>query len=75
MTSLLEQAVDTARNLPPQRQDEIAQIMLLFAGDESSLIELSDEEYASFDISIEQANRGEFASDDEIKAIWARHGL
>ncbi len=30
---------------------------------------------ASFEASLTEAERGEFATDDEIRAIWAKHGL
>jgi predicted transcriptional regulator len=75
MTSLLEQAVNAARNLPSHRQDEIAQIMLNLAGNNFNLVELTAEEDAAIALSIEAADRGEFASDEEVKKMWAKHGL
>jgi len=32
-------------------------------------------EEASFDKSLAQAERGKFATDEQIRAIWAKHGL
>ncbi len=75
MTLLLEHAVNTARALPIQRQNEIAQIMLSFAGNQREVAQLSDEENAAITLSVEAANCGEFASDKEIKDMWAKHGL
>lgn len=74
MTKLFEQAIEATRTLPPELQDEIARLMLAFGQDESD-DELSPEEEASLAVSLAQADRGEFASDEEIKAIWAKHGL
>lgn len=37
--------------------------------------ELSPEETASLAISRSQAARGEFASDDDVRAVWAKHDL
>jgi len=75
MTELLDQAFQTVRGLPPETQDALARILLQLAGDDQSALQLSAEDEASFDASFAQAERGEFATDDQIKAIWAKHGL
>jgi hypothetical protein len=75
MTKLLEQAVRTLRGLPRDTQDGLARILLQLAGDDPSIIRLSPEAEESFKASFSQAERGEFATDDEIRAIWAKHGL
>ncbi|HME84248.1 MAG TPA: hypothetical protein VKG91_06775 [Roseiarcus sp.] len=75
MTQLLEQAVQTLRGLPPETQDALARILLQLAGDDQSKVRLSAEEEASFEASLAQAEHREFATDDQIKAIWAKHGL
>jgi hypothetical protein len=38
-------------------------------------VRLSADEEASFEASFAQAEYREFATDDQIKAIWAKHGL
>jgi hypothetical protein len=75
MTELLERAVQTLRALTPETQDALARILLQLAGDDPTIARLSADEEASFDISFAQAERGEFATDDEIRAIWAEHNL
>ncbi|WP_044562112.1 hypothetical protein [Azospirillum sp. B4] len=75
MTRLLEQAVEAVRVLPDAVQDELAHVLLQLAGLEQAAVELTDEEMAGLEESLAQAERGEFASDDEIQAIWAKHGL
>ena len=75
MTRLFEQAVATVSALPDEQQDDIARILLQLAGVEQSSDLLTVEEEADLDASIAEAERGEFASDDEIRAIWAKHGL
>lgn len=74
MTQLLEQAVATVAKLPDDRQDELARVLLQLAGYEQEPYELSAEEEADLDASIAAEQRGEFATDDEIRAIWAKHG-
>jgi hypothetical protein len=75
MTKLLEQAVETVRGLPPEIQDELARMLLQLAGEDQPVLQLNAEESASFDVSLAQADRGEFASDEQVRAIWAKHGL
>ena len=75
MTDLLEKAVETARKLPLDMQDDIARMVLLLAGEDHSVIELTPAEEASFAISLAQADRREFASDDQVQAVWSKHGL
>lgn len=75
MTPLLEHAVETVRGLPPETQDALARILLQFSGADQPVIELTAEEAASFEESLAEAARGEFATDEQVRAIWAKHGL
>jgi hypothetical protein len=75
MTKLLEQAVEAARALPPAMQDELARILLQLAGEDQPVIQLTPEEASSLAASLAQAARGEFATDEQVRAIWAKHGL
>jgi hypothetical protein len=75
MTKLLEQAVETVRGLPAEMQDELARMLLQLAGEGQPLFQLSPEEEASLDESLAQADRGEFATDEQVRAIWAKRNL
>jgi hypothetical protein len=75
MTKLLDQAFEAARNLPPAMQDDMARVIMALTGDEPPVIQLTPEEEASFDESLAQAARGEFATDEQMRAIWSKHGL
>jgi hypothetical protein len=75
MTKLFEQAVETVRALPPEMQDDLARMLLQLAGEDQAVVQLTPEEEASFDESLAQADRGEFATDEQVRAIWAKHGL
>ena len=75
MTELLEKAVATVRELPPDQQDHIARAVLALAGDTAQPVyRFSPEEAAELDESEAAARRGDFATDAEIRAIWAKHG-
>jgi hypothetical protein len=72
--SLLEQAVQTVSVPPDDVQDQFASILLQLAGVEQPPIPLTGEEEADLDGSLAEAERGEFATDEEVRAIWAKYG-
>lgn len=75
MTKLLEQAVSAARNLPTEMQDDIARIMLSYAGDDERIIELSPEEEADLIEAQAEMARGEFATEAEVQTILSKYRL
>lgn len=75
MTKLLDQALEIVRALPADAQNDIARIVLQLAGNDSAPIALSAEERAAINESKAAAARGEFATDEQIRAVWAKHGL
>ncbi len=76
MTDLLERAVAAARELPPDVQDDIARIVLTIAADEEpEPVALSPAERAAIATSKAAAARGEFATDEQVRALWAKYGL
>lgn len=75
MTKLLEQAVETVRGLPPEVQDDLARILLQLAGKDQPVVQLSAADEASLAESLAQADRGEFATDEQVRAIWAKYDL
>jgi predicted transcriptional regulator len=76
MTKLLDQALAAARSLPPDAQDEIARVVLRLTGaDDKPPVALTPEEQAAIAASKAAAARGEFATEEEVLAVWAKHGL
>jgi hypothetical protein len=75
MTKLFDQAVEAVRALPPDAQDDIARILLQLAGSDTEPVALSPEEREAIAASKAAAARGEFATDEEVRATWAKHGL
>lgn len=75
MTKLLEQAIEAARQLSSEEQDELARVIMEVVGSgtaQGSYV-LSDEEWASMQESLAQADRGEFATQEEIEAVFAKY--
>jgi len=77
MTKLLAQALAAARRLPPEAQDDIAHVVLRLTGaDQEAPVPLTPEEQAAVAASkAAAAARGEFATDEQVRAVWAKHGL
>ena len=75
MTRLLDQAVATVSTFPDDVQDELAHLLLQCVGAEPSISALTPEEEADLDASLAEEERGEFATDAEVRAMWAKHGL
>ena len=76
MTVLLDKALEAARRLPADVQDDIARVVLQLAGtDDEPAVPLTPEEQAAVAASKAAAARGEFATDEQVRAVWAKHGL
>jgi hypothetical protein len=75
MTQLFETAVATVSTLPDDVQDELGHLLLQRGGAEQVMGSLIAEEEAELDASIEEESRGEFATDEQVKAMWAKRGL
>jgi len=75
MTQLLEHAVETVRGLPSEMQDDLARLLLQLAGEDQPAIPLTADERVAIDASKAAAARGEFATDEQVRAVWAKHGL
>jgi predicted transcriptional regulator len=76
MTKLLDQAIEAARRLSPDEQDDIARAILQLTGaDEASPVPLTPDERHAIAESKAAAARGEFATEDEVRAVWSKHGV
>ena len=75
MTKLLEEALEAVRRLPMESQDEIARAMLALAGSGPEPERLTPDERAAIEWSKAAATRGEFASDQQVRDVWGKHGL
>lgn len=77
MMNLLDQALQAARTLPAAAQDDIARIVLQLALPDAAEqpVALSPAERAAVRASKAAAARGEFATDEQIRTVWAKHGL
>lgn len=76
MTKLLDEAVEAVRRLPSDDQDDIARAIIQLAGSGlAAPVVLSPEEREAIARSKVAASRSEFATDEQVRAVWAKHGL
>lgn len=71
MTERLDRAIASVRNLDPEAQDRIASAMLSLL-DEDEPEEIDPEHLPDVLASLAEADRGEFASDEAVRAIFER---
>lgn len=69
----LQKALEAAKAWPPQRQDAAADLLEQLDRLESEPYELSAEERANIEEPPDGVRRGEFATDAEVAAIFARY--
>jgi hypothetical protein len=75
MTDLLDRAMKTARALSPEMQDEIARLVLAYAGRDEAVIELTADEVADLVEAQAERMRGDFATEAEVEAVLSKYRL
>lgn len=73
MTKLMEKAIAKLRRLPMERQDELAEVILNLA--QEATYELTAEQVSDVQAALREADRGEFASEAQLVALWKKFGL
>jgi predicted transcriptional regulator len=68
MTRVLEDAIAKVRKLPEDRQAYVAEVLEQIAAAGSDLFTVPEDHRAAVVEGLEQAERGEFVSDDEMAA-------
>ncbi|WP_213774131.1 hypothetical protein [Bradyrhizobium sp. dw_78] len=74
MTKVLEDAIEKVRRLPEDRQAYVAEVLEQIAAAGSDLFSIPEEHRAAVLEGLEQAERGEFMSDDEMASLWKKCG-
>lgn len=75
MTKLLERGIEAIKALPEDRQDMAGEILLWLAGKEDFEYTLTPEQLEDVKIGLGEAERGEFATEEEMAATWKKFGL
>jgi hypothetical protein len=72
MTDLMEKALAAVSRWPRERQDEAAEMLLALDRLGSAGYVASAAELVAIDEALEQGKRGEFATEAEVEAAFAR---
>lgn len=73
MTKLFLKGIEAVQALPPERQDLAGELLLMLADQRE--YELTPEQLEDLKLSLAEAERGEFATDEEVAVMWKQFGL
>jgi hypothetical protein len=74
MTKLLDIAIEAAKDLPAEMQDEIAGILLSFMGeDKGEVYQLTPEEEADLAEADREIERGDVVCEEDVRAVLAKY--
>lgn len=68
----IEAILERVRTWPPERQEDAANMLLAMEAEGTTPYELSEEELRDLEEGLREADRGEFATDEEVAAVFAR---
>ena len=68
----IEAIFDRVRTWPAERLDDVAAVLLAME-EANEDDELTDEDWADLEEGLAEADRGEFATDEEVKAVFDRY--
>jgi predicted transcriptional regulator len=69
----IKEIFERVRTWPLDRQQDAAEMLLRMEQQGTGVYELSEEEEAEIKLALEEAERGEFATDEEMKALFDRY--
>jgi predicted transcriptional regulator len=69
----IEAVFDRVRTWPLERQDDAAEMLLMMEEQGVAPYELSEEERVEIEAALAEADRGEFATDEEVEAVFNRY--
>ena len=75
MTKLFEQGIEAVRGLPEDRQDLAGELLLALAARNEPRYSLTPDQIEDVKLAIAEADRGDFASEEEMAALWKKCGL
>jgi len=75
MTKMMKEAIAVLQELPEERQETIARAILDYASHDEGVYHLTDDERAEVREGLAEIERGEIASDDEVRTVYTRIGV
>jgi truncated hemoglobin YjbI len=75
MMKILEDAIEKVRKLPEERQVYVAEVLEQIAAAGSDVFTVPEEHRAAVLEGLEQAERGQLMTEEEMAALWKKCGL
>jgi predicted transcriptional regulator len=75
MIKILEEAIQKVGALPEEKQAFAAEVLEHIAASDREVFHIPEEHRAAVLEGLQQAERGEFATDEEMAALWKKCGL
>ena len=72
-TKLLEDVLERVETWPKERREDAAWLLMSMEVQDASPYRLTDEQREQVRAALEEAERGEFASDEEVAAVFDRY--
>ncbi|HEX8166708.1 MAG TPA: hypothetical protein VF601_13085 [Beijerinckiaceae bacterium] len=69
----IEQIFERVRTWPPERQEDAAQMLLRMEEQGIEPYKLDEDERREIEAALAEAERGEFANDEEVEAVFNRY--
>jgi hypothetical protein len=73
MIKTLQDVLRRVEAWPRERQEEAARVLLELEAGEEPVYQFTDEEAADIDEALREIERGEVASEEEVKAVFNRY--
>jgi len=74
MTKLLDEGIQAVRELPADRQDMAGELLLTLAASQPQY-SLTAEQVGDLKFALEEADRGDFASEADVAETWNKFAL
>jgi len=75
MTKMMREAIEVLRDLPEEQQEMIARAILDYASHDDGVYHLTDEERKEVRAGLAELERGEIATEEEVRAVYKRIGV
>ena len=70
MTKLFKRGIEAVKALPEDRQNLAGALLLEIAGSSEPQYTLTPEQIEDLKLALAEADRGEFATDEEMEEVW-----
>ena len=74
MTKLLTEVLHKVSELPDDRQDDAAHMLLSMVENDTTRYHLTDEQVQEVELAMREVREGKIASDAEMRALWKGFG-